>query len=183
MPRLEAAPGSLCADLLTDLTKDHGAIVLDLRGNEGGNLKAVPNVASHFLDPDQPLFHVKLKAQTEDYVSHRCGPAPLKSPLAILVDERTDSGGLLLAAVLQSQRRATLIGRTKGAVNGSIYNVYASGSGAGTLAVKVPVGELVLPGNRRLADGVQVDMAIPPQDEAALLQAARQSLGEQISKQ
>ena len=81
MPRLDVKPETLCSELLNEpTTEDYDSIVLDLRGNAGGVLKAVPNVASHFLDPDQPLFRVRMKDGTADeFMSLRCGPAPGRS--------------------------------------------------------------------------------------------------------
>lgn len=176
LARLEAPHGSGCNDLINEPTTDvYDSVVLDLRGNEGGLLTAVPTIASHFLDPHQPLFRVLMKnGEAEDFETLRCGPAASKMPLAILIDERTDSGAILLAAVLQDHHRATVIGQLKATLNGSISTFYISPSGA--LTIIVPTGELVLSGNRRLSDGIRVDIAVPTHDEEALLTAVRSSL-------
>ena len=176
MPRLDAPYGLECGDLLNDpTTEKYDAIVLDLRGNEGGLLAAVPNVASQFLDAQRRLFVLARKGEdAEAFMTRDCGPVPLREPLAVLIDDRTDSGGLLLAAVLQDQRRAIVIGQRKETTNASVHSLLMFPSRA--LAAKVPIGELFLPGNRRLADVIRIDVALPTHDEQALLEAARRSL-------
>lgn len=68
----------------------------------------------------------------------------------MLIDNRTDNGGLLVAAVLQGQRRATVVGELKSNVNGAVSS-----------------------------SEIHVDVPVPANDEGALLTAARDLLARQ----
>lgn len=165
-----------CKALKQPTTDAYDAIVLDLRGNGGGDLRSVSTIASQFLDPDLPLFRLAMRGgTTEEFKTRRCESAPLKLPLAVLIDERTNGGAVLLAAVLQDLRRATVIGQSTVSVKGTVDDLRRAPSG--TFYAIVPSGELFFAGNRRLADGIRVDVQMPTQDEEALLNAARANFG------
>jgi len=151
------------------------AIALDLRGNEGGYLPDSACLASLFVGPGAELFQVvDKKGVHRAFKSESSGRDPLTLPLLIFIDKRTDSGGLLLAAILQDQHRAMLIGEAKADINGAVY--YLLRPKILDADVKFPMGELMLPGRRPLAAGVRVDVTVPAKDEEALMNAARATL-------
>ena len=94
-------------------------IVLDLRGNPGGVLEAVVEVASHFLEAGVVVNVVDNQGRlTTQSVKPKRVVTGL--PLMVLVDSYTASGGEVLAAALRDNARATIAGtRTfgKGSVN------------------------------------------------------------------
>jgi hypothetical protein len=146
--------------------------VLDLRGNEGGPLTDSSCVAGLFLKSGQQLFQVVNKqGELVKYQSESKGHKPIGLPLAVLIDSHTDSGGLLVAAVLQDHRRATVIGEQKAGVNGAVSSLlFPPGANR---AVVLPTGEILLPDKRPLAAGVHVDIPVPAHDDQALLNAAQ----------
>jgi carboxyl-terminal processing protease len=92
-------------------------IVLDLRGNGGGDAEAMADVASLFLDDGTNLgkFADRSGASFElQTFSKRLwrSPAvsPIKLPLVVLTSENTSSAAEILAATLQAKGRAQVIG-------------------------------------------------------------------------
>jgi Peptidase family S41 len=150
-------------------------VVLDLRGNEGGPLADSACLAGLFLKKSAFLFQVVSKQG--ELVKYEAKPnTHIDVPVAVLIDNRTDNGGLLVAAVLQDQRRATIIGEQKTNVNGAVASlVFPPGVNR---ALVLPTGEILLPNKQPLAAGVHVDVTMPANDDDALLNAARTSLAQ-----
>lgn len=153
------------------------AIVLDLRGNEGGSLVQIACIASAFLKPGTVFFLADMKNIGSDAILVPESPVPpIALPLVLLVDEGTDSGGMLFAASMQFLERAKLVGAQKAELNGDIFNVldviplrYQ---------VRIPTGTLRRPDQRALAEGVHIDVPSALEDRAELLRAARAALSE-----
>ncbi len=164
-----------CADLVRYVGQPPEGVtglVLDLRGNEGGPLTASSCLASLFLKKGKLLFQVIGKQGTlAKYESEATGRSLLDLPVAVLIDNRTDNGGLLVAAVLQAHRRATIIGEQKTAINGAVSSlVFPPGANRGVI---LPTGEILLEDKRPLASGVHVDVAMSARDDNALMSVAR----------
>lgn len=92
-------------------------IVLDLRGNGGGDAEAMADVASLFLDDGINLgkFADRSGASFElQTYSKRLWRVPqlsqVKLPLVVLTSESTSSAAEIMAAALQAKRRARVIG-------------------------------------------------------------------------
>jgi C-terminal processing protease CtpA/Prc len=134
-----------------------------------------------FIKSGQTLFQTITKQGTlTKYESEATGHKPTNLPVAVLIDNRTDSGALLVAAVLQGYRHAAVIGEEKPAVNGAVSSlVFPPGANRG---VVLPTGEILLEDKRPLSAGIHVDFAIPAQDDTALLNAARAYLASQKKK-
>ena len=111
--RLHSLPGtSVTLDVfnaIADVSK-YGldGIVLDLRGNEGGSLREVVDVAGLFIGP-LPVMQVR---DTEGRVSVETSrqEQKWKGSLAVLIDRKTAAGAEVLAAALQDHGRAVLLG-------------------------------------------------------------------------
>jgi hypothetical protein len=165
-----------CADFMryvdTQDTDGVSGYVLDLRGNEGGPLTDSSCLVGYFLKPGETIFQVINKqGSLVKYQSEANTHKPTKLPMVVLIDSHTDNGGLLVAAVLQDQRRAGVIGELKPAINGAVSSlVFPPGANRG---VVLPTGEILLPDKRPLAASVRLDVSMPAQDDAAMLNAAR----------
>jgi len=92
-------------------------IILDLRGNGGGDAEAMADVASLFLDEGTNLgrFADRSGAAFElqtfpKRVWRSLAGAPIKLPLIVLTSENTSSAAEILAAALQVKGRAQVIG-------------------------------------------------------------------------
>ncbi|HEV8428646.1 MAG TPA: S41 family peptidase [Pyrinomonadaceae bacterium] len=92
-------------------------IVLDLRGNGGGDAEAMADVASLFLDDGTNLgrFADRSGASFElETFSKRLWHSPalsqVKLPLVVLTSENTSSAAEIMVAALQAKHRAQVIG-------------------------------------------------------------------------
>jgi Peptidase family S41 len=168
-----------CADFMryigTENTDGVSAYVLDLRGNEGGPLTDTSCLVGYFVKSGETIFQVINKqGSLVKYQSEANSHKPTRLPLAVLIDTHTDNGGLLVAAVLQDQHRAGIIGEVKPTINGAVSSlVFPPGANRG---VVLPTGEILLPDKRPLALAVRLDVSMPAQDDAAMLNAAREYL-------
>jgi carboxyl-terminal processing protease len=87
------------------------ALVLDLRGNGGGHLRAAVQVAEIFLTDGNIAFtDSPNKALRNAYKAHN--PNELTLPLVVLVNGDTASAAELVAGALKENQRATLVGTT-----------------------------------------------------------------------
>jgi hypothetical protein len=147
------------------------AVVLDLRGNDGGVMEDVTCLASLFVDGSMPLGHVVMKGYPErqlaaDPREHR----DTNLPLAVLIDRRTDNGGLMVAALLQYYHRAVVLGELKHDMVSSVYSLFIAD--ALKLQVMIPVGEMRLPDDQALATRIHVDVPAAADDDGAVVKAA-----------
>jgi carboxyl-terminal processing protease len=101
-------------------------IVLDLRNNPGGLLKAAAEISNLFLKDGERIVSTKGRNQREDvYDAHTAKsllPDAEKCPMAILVNRYSASASEIVSACLQDHHRAVLVGeRSYG--KGSVQNV------------------------------------------------------------
>jgi len=118
--RIDAFTQSVALDfskVLPDVLQGAQGIILDLRFNGGGDAEAMADVASLFLDDGTNLgkFADRSGASFElQTFSKRLwrtpGLLPTKLPLVVLTSENTSSAAEILAAALQTKRRAHVIG-------------------------------------------------------------------------
>ena len=171
-----------CADFVKYFdpqnTDGLSGVVLDLRGNEGGPLTDSSCLIGFFIKAGQTVFQVMNKQGTlVKYETESNGHKPLSLPVVVLIDNRTDSGALLVAAVLQSQRHATVLGEQKPNINGAVSSlVFPPGANRG---VVLPTGEIVLNDKRPLVAAFHADLAMAAQDDVAMLNAAGAYLAKQ----
>lgn len=99
-------------------------LVLDLRNNYGGSARTVRAMLNCLFVEVQPLYTVHVRSGV-DKGEHSHFSKPIatcnqiaKTPIVILVNEKTASSAELLALLLKNRKRATLIGKqTYGAGN------------------------------------------------------------------
>ncbi len=93
---------------------DRGArgLVLDLRGNPGGELEQAIKVASLFLPPGRDVVAVRYRARPAEL--RRTGGMPVTAtlPLVVLTDGGTASAAEIVAGALQDHDRGLLVGGT-----------------------------------------------------------------------
>ncbi len=119
---IETFTQALAAELVRSLrNKIRGAkgLVLDLRANGGGDAAAMAEVAAVFLGGgielggfrDRVGVSFELRTHPRSIFAHIPVNA-IKVPIIVLIGERTSSAAEILASVLQSERRARLLGST-----------------------------------------------------------------------
>jgi carboxyl-terminal processing protease len=93
-----------------ELVRGLPLLVLDLRGNPGGRIRTLREIASMFLDHPTELLEYRDGARRTP-VRVRAGARPYTGSVAVLVDERTGSAAELMAAAFQDLGRGTIYGR------------------------------------------------------------------------
>lgn len=149
--------------LLAELrAREPVGLILDLRGNEGGALAEVAEVAGLFLSPG-PVLVVAKHDDTQEVLKVTRQERVFDAPVVILVDSQTASGAEALAAALRDRGRAVVIGqRTYGA--GTVQTLvdlarYADGAGG---RLKLTIASLHrITGEALERSGLEPDLALP----------------------
>lgn len=138
-------------------------LIIDLRDNPGGLLKAVVQVVDQFLPPDYPILTIagisKGKAVSDEYKAIFDDTWDDFSPIFILVNEKTAVGSEIMAGALQEWERAFVIG-TKTFGRGTVQTLIPLGQGA---AMQVTVGNMLLPSGWQIEkSGIKPDIVVEP---------------------
>ena len=117
------------------------ALVIDLRGNQGGNLLAAQRCAALFLNQGEVVYRLRTTGGTKSIVAEK--PAAYTSRLVLLQDENTASAAEVFIAALTVNRRALSAGRkTYGKGLAQRFLPLSDGS-----ALFLTYGELLTPDN------------------------------------
>lgn len=155
--------GNLAEDFRDSFSGVRGlpVLVLDLRGNSGGDVDILKSVAGQLL-PDGVVAHMHSRTGFgEDIVV--TGGIPYMGKVYVLMDEYTASCAELLVGALRDSLGATLIGKTtfgKGVTQGIIQ--FKDGSG-----VKMTLGCYTTPDGHDI-EGVGLEPDIPCKSDDAL---------------
>jgi carboxyl-terminal processing protease len=139
-------------------------IILDMRGNPGGILETVIEVASYFLEDG---VVVKVVSNNGEEQSLEVEPRGMVSelPVVVLVNGYSASGSEVLAGALQNHGRATVAGSQtfgKGSVN--ISRELQDGSG-----IYITIARWLTPNGRLIeGKGITPDIELELEDEEAI---------------
>lgn len=89
---------------------DANGVILDLRGNAGGALSEAADVASLFAG-NRTLWRSRNYKGTVEQMHGAHDEASWTGPLAVLIDHASTEGSELVAAALQDNQRALIVGR------------------------------------------------------------------------
>ena len=96
---------------LQELEKEKiNKLIIDLRSNQGGQLETVINIASQFLNKKDPIIQIVNNSKTEKKYAIKNGNKNYK--IVVLINGSSASGSEVLAAALNEQLNAELIGTT-----------------------------------------------------------------------
>jgi len=124
----ERPNGARCAaDVAKEVEKlkseNVDGIILDLRGNGGGSLYDVVQMAGLFI-PSGPICQVKGREENANILPDNDPAMQYKGPLAVMVDGTSASASEIFAAAIQDYKRGIIIGSSstygKGTVQRSI---------------------------------------------------------------
>jgi hypothetical protein len=90
------------------LEQPGGGLILDLRGNLGGQIDAALEMANRFLPAGKSV--AALHSVGGEALYQTSSPEPYRFPVVLLVDRQTASSAELFSGILQQQRRAFVIG-------------------------------------------------------------------------
>jgi carboxyl-terminal processing protease len=85
-------------------------LVLDLRNNPGGIVKAALDAAAMFLEPGQRIMTARGRSSEVDSADVPRNARPYHFKLAVLVNEKTASASEILSGALQDHDRAVILG-------------------------------------------------------------------------
>ena len=100
------------------------ALIVDLRGNQGGLVSSIQQVGSMFLGEDAVLARLQdARGRERDLLTE--GEQRFAGPMVCLVNRWTSSGSEMLAAALQENDRARIVGEGTGgkATNETLYRL------------------------------------------------------------
>ena len=133
------------------------SLVIDLRGNPGGLLKAAVDVADKFV-MDGMIVATRGRSPREDFDHKGQIVGTWRVPLVILMDHDSASASEILAGAIQDHRRGSIVGEKsygKGSVQG-IFPLNISGVGVRLTTAKwyTPAGQPIS------GNGVSPDVAV-----------------------
>lgn len=105
-------------------------LVLDLRNNPGGIVKAALDAAALFLEPGQKILTVKGRFGEGEAENVPKYAKPYQFRMAVIVNSKTASASEILAGALQDHDRATIVGEPSYG-KGLVQSVLPLSNGAG----------------------------------------------------
>lgn len=97
-------------------------LIIDLRNNGGGSLKAVVEMAGLFID-EGPVVQVKNREGEVEVLEDKSRGTIWDGPLVVLVNELSASASEILAAALQDYERAIILGSRQTFGKGTVQNI------------------------------------------------------------
>lgn len=157
----------------------YNGLILDLRGNPGGDLQAAVEVAGYFLK-DGPVVRIVQSGGTEDVLYATRSGREITGPLVVLIDGGSASASEIVAGAIKDSESGVLVGvRTFG--KGLVQTVFNLGDQEG---VKLTTNKYLTPDGHDIhAKGIEPDVVVEqPQDikEDVQLEKAVEVLKEQL---
>lgn len=156
--------GTACArevEAALDELEDKGmkSLILDLRGNGGGDLHQTVQILGLFVPPATNVVSVRGRGEPEEFLKTPDRQRRKRDyPIAVLIDRNSASASELTAGALQDLKRATIIGE-KSYGKGSVQNIVPMGNGT---ALRLTIATYHTPsGNTPHMKGVEPNTAIP----------------------
>lgn len=113
-------------DVDAALWKLHGegmrSLIIDLRGNPGGLLKAAVDVADKFVNEGM-IVATRGRSPREDFDHKGQIPGTWRVPLVILIDNDSASASEILAGAIRDHRRGVVVG-TRSYGKGSVQGIF-----------------------------------------------------------
>ena len=157
------ADRSLAWELRTLLDSGIETLVVDLRGNPGGFLQTVINIASMFLNDREVVIQEVSRLDTLRHVvsGHGGLPNPAVLPIAVAVDESSASASEVLTLALRDHGRGTVVGTTTyGKNTGQITQAVESRQGTLLGGARVTVFRWLGPDGASAAGGIEPDVEL-----------------------
>ncbi|WAC17810.1 S41 family peptidase [Luteolibacter sp. SL250] len=165
-----ASFGGACAkemEVSLDDLEDAGmkSLILDLRGNGGGDLHETVKILGLFLPPDTTVVTTRSRSEEEPLKTPSRQRRKREYPIAVLIDRMSASASELTAGALQDLKRATVIGELSFG-KGSVQHIIPLGQGT---AMRLTVATYHTPSGRTphrvgITPDVRVDLVDADRD-------------------
>lgn len=157
----EVTPGQFIEALQTSRSNGMKGLVLDLRGNPGGSVDAVVNVARQLLPEGLVVYTEDKYGKREEYSCD--GSNEFDLPMVVLVDGNSASASELLSGAIQDYHKGTLVGTTTFG-KGIVQQMLKLRDGS---AIKITISSYYTPGGRNIHGiGIEPDVVCPFDGEA-----------------
>ena len=133
-------------------------LVVDLRGNPGGYLQTVINIASLFLNDQQVIIQEVSRLQTLLHLvsGHGSAPNPGALPIVVAVDGSSASASEVMTLALRDHGRATVVGTTTfGKNTGQVTQAVESRDGDLLGGARVTVFRWLGPAGESASGGIE----------------------------
>lgn len=164
-------------EAMTQMSTDGAkGLVLDVRGNPGGNLDTVVQICNMLLSKEGMIVY------TEDKYGHRNeyfsdGTSTFDLPMVLLIDSSSASASEILAGVVKDYGIGTLVGTTTYG-KGIVQKIFSYEDGS---AVKITVSKYFTPNGYNIHGvGIEPDVEVPFDSEMYLEQDIDNQLQEAI---
>ena len=150
-------------ELQTLLDSGIETLVVDLRGNPGGFLHTVINIASMFLNDRQVVIQEVSRLDTLEHlvIGHGGLSNPAVLPIAVAVDQSSASASEVLTLALRDHGLATVVGTTTyGKNTGQITEAVESRHGTLLGGARVTVFRWLGPDGASAAGGIEPDVEL-----------------------
>ena len=140
-------------------------LVIDLRGNLGGYLQTVINIAGMFLDDRQVVIREVSKLDTLRHLvsGHGGLPNPALLPIAVAVDGSSASASEVMTLALRDHGRATVVGTTTyGKNTGQVTRAVESRNGTVLGGARITVFRWLGPDGASAEGGIEPDVDTGP---------------------
>ena len=162
MLAFDLAPNDV--DNMAGRAKNRKAVILDLRGNGGGDEETLLRLIANFFDRDIKLGDIRRRKETRPLVAKTRAGNAFTGKLIVLIDSESGSAAELFARVVQLEKRGVVIGDvSSGAVMRS--QRYSHTVGVGTV---IFYGVTITDADIVMADGKSLEHVGVTPDELKL---------------
>jgi carboxyl-terminal processing protease len=159
------------AELLQGVKEMQGegmkGLILDLRGNPGGLLRAAVGVCDVFLPTDKEVVSIIPKDKTIRDSRKTESPAAGDFPVVVLINGSSASASEIVSGALQDHERATIIGeRSYG--KGSVQNIFRLKSRDEKTGLRATIALYYLPSGRSIHRDKDTRGGVEPDEEVLL---------------
>jgi len=153
-------------------------LIIDLRGNPGGLLKAAVDVADMFVN-DGLLVATRGRSPREDFDHRGQTAGTWRMPLVVLIDHDSASASEILAGAIRDHRRGTVVGE-KSYGKGSVQGIFPLATT--NVGIRLTTAKWYTPSGQAISGaGIQPDVAVrvasPAKDKDTAVTALKPATG------
>lgn len=151
------------------------ALVIDLRGNPGGNLNTVNQIARELLPEGVIVYTIDKNGDRIDYTCD--GANEIDIPLVVLTNDQSASASEILAGAIKDYDKGTLVGDTTFG-KGIVQRIIDLGDGT---AVKLTISEYYTPSGENIHGiGIEPDVEVEWDSEGYVLDGTDNQLDKAV---